>query len=84
MESELIRSDAADADAGNDFSDKQGFQLAPPFAKIGGAESDAENALHLSKMPKVDWSYTSYSEKMSLLKHVPSQTRLTQYYELIN
>ena len=30
-ESELIRSDAADT--GNDFSDKQGFQLAPPIAK---------------------------------------------------
>ena len=31
--SELISSDDVMDDAGNDFSDKQGFQLAPPIAK---------------------------------------------------
>ena len=52
--------------------------------KIGGADNDDpyKNLDRLSKKLKVDWSYAT--RKMSLLKYDPLQTKLTDYYELVN
>ena len=58
----------------------------PSYCKeIGGADCDDPDCIVTSphKKPKVDWSYST-RKKMQFLKHDSSQTRITDYYDIVN
>ena len=60
----------------------------PSYCKeIGGADCDDQKSNPIAsspcKKPKIDWFYST-RKKMALLKHNPSQTRITDYYSIAN